>query len=279
MSTSLVAVFIPLLFMGGLIGRLFHEFAVTLEPGDSCFRRHFADADADALLAFFEAGIALTGKPGRFIASASGLLTGCWRLLARAEMGVAASDFHAAGRVADLRRHRLALYDRCRKGFFPQQDTGIADGHHRSGAGHFLSRRWPSSRRRSPRIVLADPAVDTLGSFIGGGGGSSTVNNGRMFITLKPLERAKGQRGRGHQPPAQETSQRRRASALFLQAVQDIRVGGRARQRPSINMRCTSATWKNSILVRRARRINSGSIPQLKDVSSDQQTAGFRPMW
>ena len=66
MSTSLVAVFIPLLFMGGLIGRLFHEFAVTVEPGHPGLGRHFADADADALLALPASRNPPIGKPGPF---------------------------------------------------------------------------------------------------------------------------------------------------------------------------------------------------------------------
>ena len=71
------------------------------------------------------------------------------------------------------------------KGFFPQQDTGIIMG--TTDAAQDISfTAMTELQQKVARIVLADPAVATLGSFIGAGGGSSTVNNGRMFITLKP---------------------------------------------------------------------------------------------
>ena len=77
------------------------------------------------------------------------------------------------------------------------------------------------------KIVIDDPAVDTVGSFIGGGSGSSTVNNGRLFITLKPLSAKKGQRGCRSSTGCATRLAGVDGITLYLQASQDIRVGGR----------------------------------------------------
>jgi multidrug efflux pump subunit AcrB len=124
------------------------------------------------------------------------------------------------------------------------------------------------------KVVLADPAIDTVGSFIGAASGNSTVNNGRMFITLKPLSQRKVR--------VDEVINRLRRKlvdvpgiTLFLQAIQDIRVGGRlgkaqyqyALQSGDIG----ELNHWSTVLVDRLRK-----IPQLKDVSSDQQTSGLQ---
>ena len=125
-------------------------------------------------------------------------------------------------------------------------------------------------------IVLDDPAVATLGSFLGSGGpgGSSTVNNGRMFITLKPLAQRK--------VSADQVIARLRGKLgkviginLFLQASQDIRVGGRmSRAQFQYALQAADLTELNrwsTTLVEKLRR-----VPELRDVSSDQQTRGLQ---
>jgi multidrug efflux pump subunit AcrB len=122
--------------------------------------------------------------------------------------------------------------------------------------------------------VLADPAVATLGSFIGAGAGGSTVNNGRMFITLKPRSE--------RDASADEVINRLRRKiagvsgvTLFLQAAQDIRVGGRfSRAQFQYSLQSSDLDELNywsSVLVAKLR-----TIPELKDVSSDQQTGGLQ---
>src|SRR5205814_6387417 len=119
----------------------------------------------------------------------------------------------------------IYLYNKVAKGFFPQQDTGVIMG--ATDASQDISfAAMAQLQQRVAKIVLDDPAVLTLGSFIGGGIGSSTVNNGRMFITLKPLKERK--------ISADEVINRLRKKlsqvegiALFLQPVQDVRMGGR----------------------------------------------------
>jgi hydrophobic/amphiphilic exporter-1 (mainly G- bacteria), HAE1 family len=272
MSTSLVAVFIPLLFMGGLIGRLFHEFAVTVT------------------LAIFVSGvISLTltpmlcsrflrpesayRKPGSFIRACEQAFN--W-LLGHYETGLKWVLRHYLFTLSVWALTLVAtllLYVAVPKGFFPQQDTGIIVG--TTDAAQDISFiAMKELQQKVARVVLEDPAVDTLASFIGGGMGASTVNNGRMFITLKP--RAK------RDATADQVIARLRKKLggvvginLFMQAAQDIRVGGRM-SRAQFQYALQSGDlnelnrW-SSLLVDKLR-LNR----DLRDVSSDQQTRGLQ---
>jgi hydrophobe/amphiphile efflux-1 (HAE1) family protein len=274
MSSSLVAVFIPLLFMGGLIGRLFHEFAVTVS------------------LAILVSGvISLTLTPmlcSRFLKPESecrppgALIRMCetsfnW-LLAHYETGLRWVLRHPVFMImvaAATMVATIALYRFVPKGFFPQQDNGIVMG--TSDASQDISfAAMAELQQQVARIVLEDPAVATVGSFIGAGMGASTVNNGRMFITLKP-------RGQRDVTAEQVIARLRRKLAnvvginLFLQASQDIRVGGRG-GRAQFQYALQSGDldelnrW-STLLVDKLRR-----TPELRDVSSDQQTGGLQTM-
>ncbi len=272
MSTSLVAVFIPLLFMGGLIGRLFHEFAVTVT------------------LAIFVSGvISLTltpmlcsrflrpesayRKPGAFIRALERAFN--W-LLGHYETGLQWVLRHHSFMLGVWCLTLVAtflLYLAVPKGFFPQQDTGIIFG--TTDAAQDISFiAMMELQQRVARIVLANPAVATMASFIGSGIGASTINNGRMFITLKP-------RGQRDASADQVINRLRKKLAgviginLFLQASQDIRVGGRL-SRAQFQYALQSGDlnelnrW-STLLVDKLRR-----TPELRDVSSDQQTEGLQ---
>ncbi len=274
MSTSLIAVFIPLLFMSGLIGRLFHEFAVTVS------------------LAILVSGvISLTLTPmlcSRFLKpEAAYKKPGFFNRACERGFNWLLGGY--AGSLQWVLRHpvlmmlvwlgtlvaTVRLYQQVPKGFFPQQDTGIVMGS--TDAAQDIS--FPAMaelQQKVARIVLDDPAVATLGSFLGSGGagGSSTVNNGRMFITLKPLAVRK--------VSADQVIARLRRKLgavpginLFLQASQDIRVGGRmSRAQFQYSLQAADLTelnrWSTS-LVEKLRR-----LPELRDVSSDQQTRGLQ---
>jgi hydrophobe/amphiphile efflux-1 (HAE1) family protein len=272
MSTSLIAVFIPLLFMGGLIGRLFHEFAVTLS------------------LAILVSGvISLTLTPmlcSRFLKPESaygppGLLyrfserTFNWTL-----------NIYEHGLKLVLRNQPImlmvafvtlittcVLYVMVPKGFFPQQDTGVIFGS-TDAAQDISFAAMEKLQTRVARLVIDDPAVDTIGSFIGGGYGSATVNNGRLFITLKPL----GQR----KDSADAVINRLRKKlgglegvTLYCQASQDIRVGGRSsRAQYQYALQCGDLDELNLWSDRLVNKLRT--IPQIKDVNSDQQTRGLQ---
>ena len=271
-SISLVAVFIPLLFMGGLIGRLLHEFAVTLSLAIlvsgvisltltpmMCSR--FLKSEADY------------GPPGRFNRACERVfhwgLTGYehglkWVLRHQLFMlGVAVLTFVGT----------LVLYFAVPKGFFPQQDTGVIFGS-TDAAQDVSFATMARMQDQVARIVLADPAVDTIGSFVGGGGGASTVNNGRLFITLKPLSVRKVRadviiarlRGKLAGVPG---------VTLYLQAVQDIRVGGRlTKAQYQYALQSTDLEALNYWSPRLVSQLRKS--PQLSDVSSDLQMRGLQ---
>jgi multidrug efflux pump subunit AcrB len=167
----------------------------------------------------------------------------------------------------------LWLYSVIPKGFFPQQDTGVLMGV-TEAAQDISFTSMASLQDQVARIVLSDPAVATLGSFIGAASGSSTVNNGRMFITLKPVEERKVS------SEVVINRIRRKMSDvaginLFLQAVQDIRVGGRmgksqfqyALQSPELD---ELNYWSGELLAKMRK------IPELRDATSDQLTRGLQ---
>ena len=272
MSTSLIAVFIPLLFMGGLIGRLFHEFAVTVT------------------LAILVSGvISLTLTPmlcSRFLRPESAYAKPGWFnraceaayqwLLHHYETGLRWVLRHPAFMLMVAGLTLVAtiwLYRTVPKGFFPQQDTGIIMG--ATDAAQDISFTAMSElQQRVTRIVLDDPAVATVGSFMGAGGGGSTVNNGRLFITLKPLAERK--------VSADQVIGRLRRKLgevgginLFLQASQDIRMGGRmSRAQFQYSLQSGDLEELNrwsTLLLEKLRR-----LPALRDVSSDQQTRGLQ---
>ena len=273
MSTSLIAVFIPLLFMGGLIGRLFHEFAVTVSLA-ILVSGVISLTLTPMLCSRFLKGEASYAKPGAF--NRAGERAFNW-LLGHYETGLKWVLRHPSfmvGVALLTLAATLWLYGVVPKGFFPQQDTGIIMG--TTDAAQDISfTAMAQLQQRVMRIVLADPAVATVGSFVGaGGGGGSTVNNGRMFITLKP-------RAARRVSADQVIARLRRKLAdvsgisLFLQASQDIRVGGRM-SRAQFQYALQSADlgelnrW-SSLLVEKLRR-----TPELRDVSSDQQTRGLQ---
>src|SRR5262249_23412075 len=219
MSASLVAVFIPILLMGGIIGRLFREFAVTLSV-----------AIAVSVV------ISLTTTPmmcARFLKSERNRKHG---RLYRASEYIFDSVLRGYGAsLSWVLRHQglvlavtlatmglnIYLYMIVPKGFFPQQDVGRLVGNIQ-GAQDISFQAMREKLGQFVRIVMADPAMDTAVAFTGGG----TPNTGRLFGALKPLGERKISadqvigRLRGHLSSVPGAN-------LFLQAVQDIRVGGR----------------------------------------------------
>ncbi len=273
MSTSLIAVFIPILLMGGIVGKLFREFAVTLSV-----------AIAVSLL------VSLTTTPmlcARFLKARDERRHG--RIYRASER---VFDWLHAEYATGLRwvlRHQwimlfvilgtfalnIYLYIIVPKGFFPQQDTGRMGGATR--AAQDIS--FPAMRdkqRQLAQMVLDDPAIATVTAFVGGngpGGGSSNV--GRMFIALKPL---KDRPGRVSADQVVNRLRRQLTSVpgatLFLQAQQDIQIGGRG----------SDAQYQYTLSDENLNELNSWapqlqarmrSMPELRDVSTDQQNQGL----
>jgi hydrophobe/amphiphile efflux-1 (HAE1) family protein len=272
MSTSLVAVFIPLLFMGGLIGRLFHEFAVTVTLA-ILVSGVISLTLTPMLCSRFLKPEAAYRKPGVFIRACERSFN--W-LLGHYETGLRWVLRHwlfTLGVWGLTLVTTVLLYVSVPKGFFPQQDTGIIMG--TTDASQDISFiAMKGLQQKVARIVLDDPAVASLASFIGSGIAASTVNNGRMFITLKPRDQRDAN--------ADQVINRLRKKlagvigiTLFLQASQDIRVGGRM-SRAQFQYALQSGDldelnrW-STLLVDKLSRAR-----ELRDVSSDQQTRGLQ---
>jgi hydrophobe/amphiphile efflux-1 (HAE1) family protein len=267
-SLSLVAVFIPLLLMGGIVGRVFREFAVTV-----------------TMTILVSAFVSLTLTPvmcARFLRSEHGAHRG--RLFMASER---VFEHLLAGYRASLDlalRHRAMtlaifvltvglsgyLFAIIPKGFFPQQDTGLLIG--TSEAAQDVS--FAEMQRRSlalNAIVMSDPDVATVG-MTAGATGTQTQNNGRMFITLKPREQRTAS--------AAEIIARLRprlaqvqGAALFLQPAQDINIGGRpTRTLYQFTLQDPNLEELNNWAPKIFAKLKS--LPELRDVATDQQTGG-----
>jgi hydrophobe/amphiphile efflux-1 (HAE1) family protein len=270
-SLSLVAVFIPLLFMGGLIGRLFHEFAVTLSAA-IIVSGIISLTLTPMMCARFLKPESENKKPGPFYRVSENAFN--W-LHGHYETGLKWVLRHQPLMLFVALLTLCAtvwLYIKVPKGFFPQQDTGMIMGTTKASEDISFA-AMAKLQNQVARIVLGDPAVATLASFIGGGNGS-TVNNGRMFITLKPLAERKVK--------ADEIigRLRRKLAAvqgmnLFLQAAQDISVGGRqSAAQFQYALQSGSLDELNQWAPKLVEKLSK--IPQLKDVNSDQQSRGLQ---
>ncbi|HTL59131.1 MAG TPA: efflux RND transporter permease subunit [Candidatus Limnocylindrales bacterium] len=269
MTTSLVAVFIPLLFMGGLIGRLFHEFAVTLSMA-VLVSGVLSLTLTPMMCSRFLRAEASYGPPGLFYRLSergfnwllSGYETSLKWVLRHQHFMLVVFFVTLAGTIS--------LYKFIPKGFFPQQDTGSLMGT-TEAAQDISFKAMTNIHREVLAMVVADPAVEAVGSFVSGT--SSTVNNGRLFITLKPIEQR-------HVTADQVIGRlRRKLSALpgiilYMQASQDIRVGGRmTKAQYQYALQSTDLDelkyWSATLLSKLRKN------PLLRDVSTDQLTGGL----
>jgi len=271
MSTSLIAVFIPILAMGGIVGRLFREFAVTLSTA--------------VLLSLV---ISLTTTPmmcAKFLRSEHGRKHGrFYNLGERAFNGLLGGYRHSLDWVLDNQPLVLLitlltiglsvyLYWIIPKGFFPQQDTGRI-------SGGILAQQDVSFEAMKAKVqtlndvVLKDPAIDTAISFTGGGGGRGGTNSANMFIQLKPL-------GEGRKESAFDVVNRLRpklshipGAQLFMVPVQDVNIGGRG---SNSQFQYTLQGDNLQDLLQWAPRLyeKMRTMPELRDVSSDQQNRGL----
>ncbi|ODV13322.1 MAG: multidrug transporter subunit MdtC [Rubrivivax sp. SCN 70-15] len=267
-SLSLVAVFIPILLMGGIVGRLFREFAVVLSSA-ILVSMLVSLTTTPMMAATLLAARRKQRQPGR----AARALAAFNRVLARGyRRSLAWTLRHQPVALAALLAVvalNVHLYATIPKTFFPQQDTGVVIGGVRADQGS----SFPMMEARVKAfmaIVQADPAVANVNGFTGGG----QRNSAFMYITLKPLAERKVPaaavvarlRGRlSHEPGAN----------LFMVPVQDIRIGGRAS-----NSEYQYTLQADDIDVLRAwePRVRNAlaQLPELTDVDTDQQDKGLQ---
>ena len=268
MSASLVAVFIPILMMSGLVGRLFREFAVTLSAAIAVSL--FVSLTATPMMCARFLKIDHKKKHGFFYRLAEGsfkdMLRGydvMLRWVLRHQFLILCLTIFTAGLS-------VFMFIHVNKGFFPQQDTGRINGYIQADQDTSFE-EMSKKMRAFMDIVKADPAIDSVTSFTGGGGGTSTA---RMFAQLKPLSVRK--------IDADHVIDRLRAktanipgAALFLQSVQDVSVGGRfggAQYQYTVQADNLNDLyhWAPIIMDRMKQ------IPELRDINSDEQNGGLQ---
>jgi multidrug efflux pump len=268
MSASLVAVFIPILMMNGLVGRLFREFAVVLSVaiGVSLFVSLTTTPMMCARFLKHEE----KKKHGFFYRiserSFNGMLHGydlSLRWVLRHQFLILCVTIFTAGLSVYMFKH-------VNKGFFPQQDTGRINGFIQADQDTSFV-EMSKKMRAFVDIVREDPAVDTVTAFTGGGNGTSTA---RMFAQLKPLAERKIDADHVIARLRDKTSGIPGAS-MFLQSVQDVTVGGRfggAQFQYTLQADNLDDLYHWApIIMDRMRQ-----IPELRDINSDQQDKGLQ---
>jgi multidrug efflux pump len=269
LTVSLIAVLIPLLFMGDIVGRLFREFAITL-----------------SVTILLSAVISLTLTPMM-----------CSRLLKRQSEVKRGRFYLASERMFDrsvafygrtlqwvLKRQKttllvaagtlvltVLLYVIVPKGLFPIQDTGVIQAI--SQAPQTISFTAMAEKQQAlADVVLKDPAVESLSSFIGIDGTNTTLNSGRMLINLKPLQERKVNASdiiRRLQPELEKVE----GITLYMQPVQDLTVEDRAsRTQFQYTLEDANADELNTWTQKLVAKLRT--LPQLTDVATDQQTLG-----
>jgi multidrug efflux pump len=271
LTVSLIAVLIPLLFMGDIVGRLFREFAVTLSV------TILVSAVVSLTLTPMMCAKLLKHTPpeeqGRFYQASERVFQ---RVIAFYGRTLAWVLKHQTGTlvvaVATL-ASTVLLYLVIPKGFFPVQDTGVILGI--SEAPQTVS--FPSMAERQQRLsaeILKDPAVESLSSFIGIDGTNTTLNSGRIQINLKPLE-DRGLSASEVIHRLQPQLAKVEGIRLYMQPVQDLTVEDRvSRTQYQYTLEDADpkelAEWTPRFVERLA------AIPVLRDVASDQQNAGLQ---
>jgi multidrug efflux pump len=270
LTVSLIAVLIPLLFMGDIVGRLFREFAITL-----------------AVTILVSAVVSLTLTPMM-----------CAKILRYKPESQQGWFYRVSERAFEwvierygttlrwvLRHQSFTLFVMCStiaatvvlflivpKGFFPVQDTGVILGI--SEASQQISFSAMAARQEElARVILQDPAVESLSSFIGIDGTNATMNSGRMQINLKPLEERDANASQIIRRLAPKVGQVHGIN-LFMQPVQDLSVEDRvSRTEFQYSVEDADARELEIWVPRLLQKFQT--LPQLRDLASDQQNHGL----
>ena len=269
LTVSLVAVLIPLLFMGGVIGRLFREFAVTLAV--AIVVSALLSLTLTAMMCAFLLG--REERPGR-------LARAFERAFERTVQGydrtlrwvLRHQPLTLTVTVATLALTAL-LAVLVPKGFFPPEDTGLIQGV-TEGPPDISFRALSERQRAASEAILEDPDVATVASFIGADGTNQTPNSGRLSIALRPRRQRRDSAGR-----IAERLQARLAQvsgiAVYLQPAQDLSLDARvSRTQYQYTLEDADAaelaTWAPRVLARLQ------ALPELRGVASDQQSSGLQ---
>ena len=269
-SISLIAVFIPLLMMGGIVGRLLREFAITLSVA-ILVSMVISLTTTPMMCAHL---LSVETEHGWFYRKSERFFAWIVNLYGRILSVVLEHPALTLASLLATAALTIYLYIQVPKGFFPQQDTGRLGGQIQADQDTSFQ-TMDKTLLQMVKIIDADPAIDTVNAFSGGGGGTTT-NTARMFIALKPLDERK--------VSADQIIQRLRpklakvpGASLYLQAVQDVRVGGRSSNAQyQYTMRADNL---NDLTTYAPRMLNElKTISTITDANSDQQDRGLQAM-
>ncbi|MGD9831105.1 MAG: efflux RND transporter permease subunit, partial [Hyphomicrobiaceae bacterium] len=271
-SISLVAAFIPLLFMGGVVGRVLREFSVTL---------------AVAILVSMVVSLSVTPMIcAHFVRHAPNARSNWFDRLVEGTINAMIRAYSATLRVT-LRHNFLTivvmaatvvltvqLYVQLPKGFFPRDDTGLMFGATRASPDISFE-AMSILQKKALDIVLSDPAVAGVGSSVGGSRFNASVNQGRMFVSLKPRAERGGVTTQEVVNRLRRRLYRIQGLSTFLVPASDIRIGGR-QSRSEFQFTLWSANpddlyaWVPRVLDRVRQ------IPGLEDVDTDREQGGLQ---
>jgi multidrug efflux pump len=270
LTIALMAVLIPLLFMGDVVGRLFREFAVTLAVTIG-----FSAVVSLTLTPMMSARILKQHRPedqGKLMQASERVFDRVISFYARTLKVVLsyqrATLFVALGTLALT----VLMYIVIPKGFFPVQDTGVIQGISQA-APSIGFKAMAQKQQQLAKVILADPAVESLSSFIGADGTNTTVSSGRMSINLKPLNKRKGSATAIISRLGPKLAQVE-GIELFMEPVQNITVDDRvSRTQYQYTLEDPDVDELNLWTQRFVAKLKT--LPELTSVATDQQDGGL----
>ena len=270
LTVSLIAVLIPLLFMGDVVGRLFREFAVTLAV------TIVLSAVVSLTLTPMMASRILKHDPkaqeGRFYKASERVFERMIAFYGRTLKWVLGHQTATLLVAVATLLLTIFLYIIVPKGFFPVQDTGVIQGISQAPAT-IGNRDMAEKSQELAKVILADPAVESLSSFIGADGTNTTGNSGRFSINLKALNQRDASASdviRRLQPKLQNVA----GISLFMQPVQNITVDDRvSRTQYQYTLEDPDQDELNQWTQKFVDRLKT--LPELEDVATDQQLGGL----
>ncbi|HWD92979.1 MAG TPA: multidrug efflux RND transporter permease subunit [Verrucomicrobiae bacterium] len=269
LTVSLIAVLIPLLFMGDIVGRLFREFAVTLSV--TILVSAVVSLTLTPMLCSRLIKPKSDKKPGRFYQASERVYERAVDYYGRTLRWVLKHQPTTMLVAVGTLVLTIVLYMIVPKGFFPVQDTGVIQGI-TDAAQNISFPAMAEKQRELARVILKDSAVESLSSFIGADGINSTLNSGRILINLKPLAERKISATdvmRRLQPELAKVE----GITLYMQPVQDLTVEDRvSRTQYQYTLEDASAEELNTWTVKLMDKLQA--LPELRDLATDQQTQG-----
>ncbi len=272
LSVTLIAVLIPLLFMGDVVGRLFREFAVTL--GATILVSAIVSLTLTPMMCARLLRHKTEAEQGKLFRASERVFKSIISLYGRTLQWVlrfqTATLIVAAGTLALT----VYLYVVIPKGFFPEQDTGVILGI--SDASQSISFAAMADRQQAlTRVILEDPAVESLSSFIGIDGINTTLNSGRIQINLKPIEERKISASDVIRRLQTRLANEVAGITLYLQPEQDLTVDDRvSRTEYQYTLEDANIDELSDWSTRLVEKFKT--LPELRDVASDQQNQGLQ---